>query len=593
MLSNKSKISVIIPTYNRAEFLKASIDSVLSQNLPNGWKMEVIVADDGSTDNTQKVVGEYGAKVKYIKAPHTGLSAAVRNIGIKAASGELIAFQDDDDKWLPDKLLKQIPIFEDPKISLVHGKVIEMGGGKPKKSSGKMTTTSFDALLKSNIIATMTVVVRAKTLKDLDGFSEDPALRGIEDYYLWLMVGAKKSNIIKYLGDNLGEHRTYKQSLSYEGFIGLADIEYQVKAIKRIVTAIEFVLFDERITEQIELIEDALVSYAEMIFIISNPIYSQFAPKISVVLPMYNNERTIEKSIKSILGQTFTDFELIAIDDGSKDKTSEIVKSIDDSRIKLIRQRNKGLLRTNNRGITISRGAFIARQDGDDISIPSRFEKQVMYLASNENVGMVSCYYTQMDEESESLGITQTFPFKPIDVKRSFYLVNPIAHGGTMTRREIFEKIGLYQPSHEPIEDYKAWVDMADISDVAIIPESLYWYRINLSGISATRFDESIKMPRKIAEEQWHKPVVYKTYRDIVRDGKYYRSLESPFADDIYKLYLLHQTVLAKQMIRRGHLKSGFVTAFGVFSLHKPVIKRVPRKVARRVKYKITGKRNR
>ncbi len=131
---------------------------------------------------------------------------------------------------------------------------------------------------------------------------------------------------------------------------------------------------------------------------------------------------------------------------------------------------------------------------------------------------------------------------------------------------------------------------MADISDVAIIPESLYWYRINSGGISATQPNESIQIPRQIAEEQWDKPVVHKKYRHIVKDGKYYRSLESPFADEVYKLYLFQQSSLAKQMILRKHLISGLVTALAVVSLHKRVVIRLPRKVARRIKYTI--KRN-
>jgi len=589
-------LSVVIPTYSRAKFLKISVDSVLAQELPKGWDMELIVVDDGSTDKTEDLIKGYGGKVKYIKAPHTGLSAVARNIGIKAASGELIAFQDDDDTWLPNKLIQQIPLFEDPKVVLVHGKITKMGEKQPKEGPGKLSTTSFESLLASNVIATMTVVARVELLTELKGFNEDPILRGIEDYYLWLMVGAKKANVIKYLDSTLGEHRVHLASLSYEGGFKELDpegAEYQVKALRRIVTAIETVLFDERVTEQVGLIEDALVNYAEMIFTIRNPIYIGSAPKISVVLPMYNSSKFIEKSLRSILNQTFTDFEVLAIDDGSKDNTSEIVRTIDDPRVKVIRQRNKGLLGTDNKGITISRGAFIARQDADDISMPSRFEKQILYLVTNRNVGMVSCYYTQMDEDSEALGITQAFPFKSIDVKRAFYLVNPITHGGTLTRKEVFEKIGLYPVSHEPIEDYKAWCSMADISDVAIIPESLYWYRINSGGISQTQRHESVQIPKQIAEEQWHKPVVHKKYRDIVRDGKFYRSLESPFANDIYKLYLFQQSSLARQMLLRRHPKSGLVTALAVVSLHKRVILRLPRKVARRVKYIIKGKRRR
>lgn len=581
MPSNKiSLISVIIPTYNRAKFLKKSVDSVLSQKLPDGWKMELIVVDDGSTDETVKVIGKYGNRVKFIAADHTGLSAAVRNLGIQAASGELIAFQDDDDAWLPDKLIKQIPLFEDPKVTMVHGQVIEMGEEPPKGKFGKVTTTHFGDLLKSNVIATMTVIARAKVLKDLNGFSEDPALRGIEDYYLWLVVGAFKSNVIKYLDTPLGEHRTYLQSLSYQGFTDLDETEYRVKALRRIVTAIEHVLLDERVTEieEIELIEEALVLYAEMIFQTRNSMYLHYPPKISVVLPMYNNESFIEKTINSILAQTFTDFEIIAIDDGSKDRTAEIVRNIDDPRIKLIRQRNKGLLRTNNRAISISRGEFIARHDGDDISLPSRFEKQLMHLVADEHMGMVSCYYTVMDETSEKLTITQAFPFKPIDVKRSLYLVNPITHGGTMTRKSVFEQIGLYGTSHEPIEDYKAWCDMADITNIGIIPESLYWYRISSGGISKTRYDDSIQIPKRIAEEQWHKKLAHKSYRRLVRDGKFYGTLESPLAGGIYAMYVVQQKALAKLMFRHGHFFSGTATGLAAIRLHRINIKSTSRK---------------
>ena len=94
-------VSVVIPTYNRADLLSSAIDSVLAQSCPAS---EILVVDDGSTDTTAQVVMGYGHPVQYLQLPHTGLPAATRNAGIRAATGDLLAFLDSDDLFLPDKL---------------------------------------------------------------------------------------------------------------------------------------------------------------------------------------------------------------------------------------------------------------------------------------------------------------------------------------------------------------------------------------------------------------------------------------------------------------------------------------------------------
>jgi glycosyltransferase involved in cell wall biosynthesis len=104
-----NKVSVIIPTYNRADFIVESLESVLSQNILNS-DLEVIVVDDGSTDNTKQLLKPYVAdkKIKYYEIKHSGLPAVARNFGLSKATGELIAFQDSDDKWTPGKLVTQL-----------------------------------------------------------------------------------------------------------------------------------------------------------------------------------------------------------------------------------------------------------------------------------------------------------------------------------------------------------------------------------------------------------------------------------------------------------------------------------------------------
>ena len=112
-------------------------------------------------------------------------------------------------------------------------------------------------------------------------------------------------------------------------------------------------------------------------------------PKISVVMAVYNGEKYLREAIDSILNQTFKDFEFIIVNDGSTDRTREILESFIDPRIVLIHQEHMGLTKSLNRGIALAKGKYIARQDADDISMAERLEKQFNFLESHENVALL------------------------------------------------------------------------------------------------------------------------------------------------------------------------------------------------------------
>jgi glycosyltransferase involved in cell wall biosynthesis len=125
-LSAEPLVSVVIAAYNGAQYLPEAIDSALAQTYP---KVEVIVVDDGSTDSTAEVVGAYGARVRYLYQQNAG-TAAARNTGIQSAQGELIALLDQDDRWLPEKLARQVPLFfDEPRVGLVHSGGIRRADG--------------------------------------------------------------------------------------------------------------------------------------------------------------------------------------------------------------------------------------------------------------------------------------------------------------------------------------------------------------------------------------------------------------------------------------------------------------------------------
>ena len=113
------------------------------------------------------------------------------------------------------------------------------------------------------------------------------------------------------------------------------------------------------------------------------------APAVSVVMPVYNGEKYLRESIDSILNQTYTDYEFIIVNDGSNDKTEEIILSYNDNRIRYIKnEKNLQIVKSLNRGIELAKGRYIARMDADDISLPRRFEKQITFMENNLEIGV-------------------------------------------------------------------------------------------------------------------------------------------------------------------------------------------------------------
>jgi len=187
-------VSIIVPTYNRAQYLVEAIQSVLEQTFHD---YEIIVVDDGSTDDTKAALQKKNIfkNIIYIYQNNCGLKSAVRNIGIQAAKGKYIAFLDSDDKWLPLKLEKQVDILEkDPNCALVCSNAYILKDDVPTQelyvqSETMVSGNVFQKLLHNNFIINSSVVVRKNILQKLGGLDEDRIIKSSEDYDLWLRVG--------------------------------------------------------------------------------------------------------------------------------------------------------------------------------------------------------------------------------------------------------------------------------------------------------------------------------------------------------------------------------------------------------------------
>lgn len=207
------------------------------------------------------------------------------------------------------------------------------------------------------------------------------------------------------------------------------------------------------------------------------------APIISVVIPAYNAEKYLGQSVESILAQTFTDLEILIIDDGSTDKTLEIANGFTDPRIRVITNpHNLGLATSCNIGIKTAKGDFIARQDADDWSHPERFEKQLAFMRENSQVGVLGTSRQTTNEEDE---IHNQKPMLENVAFDNLLLRNSIIHGSVMIRRSVLEQVNGYDEWFTICEDYDLWLRIANgISLIRNLPEFLYVYRVHDQSMS-------------------------------------------------------------------------------------------------------------
>ena len=220
-------------------------------------------------------------------------------------------------------------------------------------------------------------------------------------------------------------------------------------------------------------------------------------PKVSILMSVYNGSSYLQESIESILSQTFTDFEFIIIEDYSTDNSAEIITEYaeKDKRIVIIKnQENIGLTKSLNKGLKIARGEYIARQDADDISLPSRLQKETLLLEKHSEIGLVSCDLELIDSQGNSIGKYQR-SCDPDLV--NFYLLfyNRLAgHSQVMFRRQLAIELGGYDENRRYSQDYELWSRMMSVCKIGILPEYLLQQR---------RHSESISFRKKLQQENY------------------------------------------------------------------------------------------
>ena len=244
--------------------------------------------------------------------------------------------------------------------------------------------------------------------------------------------------------------------------------------------------------------------------------------KVSVLMPVYKtNEKYLREAIESILNQTYRDFEFLILDDCPSDTRENIVKSYNDERIKYFKnEKNLGISKTRNKLIDLSSGEYLAVFDHDDISLPTRFEKEVEYLDSHPDVGVVSCNFKTLIKQKES-----SLPNNDEDIRLGLMGGCVILHPASMIRKSILINNNIrYEEEFSPAEDYMMWCRLIKYTKFHNIKEVLFNYRDHDQNTSHKQNTKMIKVDiliKSIIKKEY--PDLYNTFLSLSRQIYYFK----------------------------------------------------------------------
>ena len=223
-------------------------------------------------------------------------------------------------------------------------------------------------------------------------------------------------------------------------------------------------------------------------------------PKVTVLMSVYNATEYLPEALESILAQSFTDFEFLIIDDGSKEPLDQVMGEYKDERIKIVRQDNRGLTRSLNRGLSLARGEYIARMDADDVSVPERLRLQTVEMEADRGLGLVGSYFDIIDGKGNLLERNEPL-IDPTYRLWRLQFHNTYGHGSVMLRKAAVIAAGAYDEDLRYAQDYDLWSRLSAQNNTKIIPTVLYRYRmIAASGQASVRnYDSQLSNAIKIS----------------------------------------------------------------------------------------------
>ena len=227
---------------------------------------------------------------------------------------------------------------------------------------------------------------------------------------------------------------------------------------------------------------------------------------LSIILPVYNAKRYVRAAVESILRQTFRDFVLILIDDGSTDGSTEVCQEFarHDDRVQFISRPNKGLTSTLNEGLSLVKTRLVARMDADDLSLLTRFAKQVEYLESHSDCVCVGSRVTLIDPYDSPISATdQKLDHDEIDAELLNGIGWAIVHPAAMMRTESLRHLGGYREQFKTAQDLDLWLRLAEIGKLANLSEPLVKYRQHFESIAFTKSEDQWRCTAEIVADAY------------------------------------------------------------------------------------------
>lgn len=453
-------VGCIIPTVDRLELLNRAIRSAMAQEHPFS---EILVVNDGPSTIELDALPQ-DKRIRIVKTlTYTGLPAA-RAFGLRELSPNIkaVCYLDDDDELLPNHVSSLLPSilsghdFAFSKALFKYANGTETEDPEPN-NRGPKRYYDPNALLEQNIAPVSSFIHSVHACRQIGGW--DQTLIRMEDWDFWarmfirfgppVFVNKVTNVIYKGTAGNLTDSSQYSYSMACSWRDIVSD-------------RIKFLAAEKRG----KLTEGDLKKF--------------HIPRVGVIMPVYNAERFLRKAVDSIFSQTYQDFELIAINDGSTDQSVKILESyLPKIRIFHMPQ-NSGVTKALNHALLMSRSELIARMDADDISMPERLAKQVEYLDHNKEIMVLGTYFNSVNEDFSALiWDNKDIPIEPDKVKETLLKHCCIGHPTVMMRRRIIEIMGGYneQEEYRAVEDYELWLRISRRFKIANLPETLLYYR--------------------------------------------------------------------------------------------------------------------
>ena len=497
------QVSVIIPIYNGSRYISQAVESVLSQT---DCHFEIIVIDDGSTDNTNAILQHYSDRIRYFSQKNQGVAAA-RNRGIQEAKAEFIALLDQDDIFLPHKLVEQMACFEKfSEVGLVNSgwRLIDREGKQISDLEPWHNLPDLDlqTLIVHSPILPSAIMFRRSWWEKVGGF--DSRFNGVDDAEFVWRLAAAGCQAVWFQKVTVG-YRQHHQTVSNQKAVeraetliaaknnffsqkGLSDAVIQLEKPARYeeLTWLAWHLYHtQNYQSMAEFLRKSLAYTPDAIPITISDWIKRFSgncqaygyqlnlesfrklpqwkklissllpsniPKVSVIIPAYNCENYIEQAVKSVLEQTYTNYEVIVIDDGSTDNTKQVLSLYLDV-INYVYQSNQGAAKARNHGCKLAKGELLAFLDGDDFFTPNKLAEQVKIFEQDTTIDLVQSGWMMVNQKGENVADITPWKDAPELNLETWVLHKCVRPSALMIRKIWWEKVGGFDHRYPPTED--------------------------------------------------------------------------------------------------------------------------------------------